>query len=73
MQTQREVHSKEFQSQMFVNCFNECTNTSAAFTNTNLTASEGKCLKQCYIATAKRLQSAAVSFGFDAQLAHKFE
>ncbi len=72
MQSEREVHSKEFQSQMFVNCFNECI-PAGAFTNGNLTATEGKCLKSCYASTAKRLQTAAVAMGFDAQIPHKFE
>ena len=73
MQSEREVHTKEFQSQMFVNCFNECVSSNAAFSNSNLTANEGKCLKTCYGSTAKRLQTAAQAMGFEAQLTHKFE
>jgi hypothetical protein len=72
MQTEREVHSKEFQSQMFVSCFNECV-PAGGFANSNLTATEGKCLKQCYVNTPKRLLSAATAMGLEAQLPHKFE
>ena len=73
MQTEREVHSKEFQSQMFVNCFNECVTGAAAFNNANLTANEGKCLKSCYINSAKRLELAGKTMGFDCKLVHNFD
>ena len=52
METEREVHAKEFNSQMFASCFNECFTGAASFNTANLTAGEGKCLKSCYISFA---------------------
>ena len=69
METEREVHTKEFQSQMFASCFNECV---TSFSTTNLTASEGKCLKGCYVAVAKRLETAGQAMGYEVKLAHNF-
>ena len=72
METEREVHAKEFQATMFSSCFNECV-TGNAFNTPNLTAAEGKCLKSCYIGFAKRLQQAGQIMGYDCKLTHNFE
>ena len=73
METEREVHAKEFQAQMFQNCFNECFASTSSFNNANLTANEGKCLKNCYIGYAKRLQVAGQTMGYDCKLTHQFD
>ena len=70
MNTEKEVHVKEFQTAMFVGCFNECFN---AFGTPTLNANEAKCLKSCYVSSAKRLESAGQAMGFDCKLAHRFE
>jgi hypothetical protein len=72
MNTEREVHVKEFQTAMFVGCFNECFGN-ASFGTANLNANEAKCLKNCYINYAKRLETAGQAMGFDCKLAHRFE
>jgi len=72
MDTEREVHAKEFQSQMFVNCFNECVTGAATFNNANLTANEGKCLKNCYVSTTTRLELAGKTMGYDCKASHNF-
>ena len=72
METEREVHAKEFQSVMFTSCFNECVTGNNAFNNANLTANEGKCLKNCYVSFAKRLQTAGQAMGYECKISHNF-
>ncbi len=72
MESEREVHSKEFLSYMFSSCANECFSGANAFNSANLTANEGKCLKACYVNAAKRLQLAGQTMGYDCKLAHNF-
>ena len=73
MNSEREVHMKEFQTNMFVNCFNECFSSNANFSTPSLNANEAKCLKNCYVNTAKRFETAGQAMGFECKLAHKFE
>ncbi len=70
MNSEREVHAKEFVSQMVTSCVNECF--TGSFANANLTANEAKCLKACYVSTAKRLQTAGKAMGLDCQLNNSF-
>ncbi len=73
MESEREVHAKEFQATMFSSCFNECVSGANALNTPNLTANEGKCLKTCYISFSKRLQQAGQAMGYDCKLSHNFE
>ena len=57
---------------MFNTCFNECVTGPSAFNTANLTATEGKCLKGCYVSVAKRLQQAGTAMGYDCKLSHNF-
>jgi hypothetical protein len=72
MNTEREVHIKEFQTKMFVGCFNECF-TGAAFNTGSLNANEAKCLKNCYVQYAKRFEAAGQAMGYNCKLTHNFE
>jgi len=71
MNSEREVHAKEFMTQMFTGCSQECF-ASNSFGNANLTAAEAKCLKTCFVATAKRLEAAGAAMGLEAKLNHSF-
>ena len=57
---------------MFANCFNECVTGPSAFNTANLTASEGKCLKACYVATTNRLEVAGKAMGYECKTSHNF-
>ena len=64
------VHLKEFNTNMFNNCFNECV---TSFTSTNLTPAEGKCLKTCYVTLSKKLVQTATTMGYDAKPMYNFK
>ena len=55
---------------MFGTCFNECV---SSFSTANLTANEGKCLKTCYGAYAKKFEVAGQAMGYDAKLNFNFK
>ena len=70
MDPDRENHLKEFNTNMFNTCFNECVQS---FTSTNLTPAEGKCLKNCYVTFSKKLAQTATVMGYEAKLAYEFK
>ena len=70
MDTERQVHSKEFNATMVSVCFNECISSLAS---SNLTSAEGKCMKQCYITFSKKLMQTGKGFGYEVALNHNLK
>ena len=70
MDLEKEIHAKEFNSNMFSTCFNECV---TAFNSPNLTPGEGKCLKSCYVTFSKKLQQAGNEMNYDCKLNYNFK
>ena len=67
MDIDKEVHTKEFNTNMFGACFNECV---SSFNSSNLTVQEGKCLKTCFVNFSKKLQMTGEGMNLKCKLAY---